>query len=96
MTWMRYDSERAASLSGGSHRAQILRSWGTRVQGRSQERVDEICADLAAAGYRGQQPPFDAFWGARHAVIEDPDRNAVGIMSLVDPDRRSHTDFGET
>jgi catechol 2,3-dioxygenase-like lactoylglutathione lyase family enzyme len=62
----------------------------------SRERVDEIYADLVAAGYRGQQPPYDAFWGARYAVIEDPDENAVGIMSPVDPDRRSRPDFGET
>jgi uncharacterized glyoxalase superfamily protein PhnB len=62
----------------------------------SRERVDEIYADLVAAGYRRQQPPYDAFWGARYAVIEDPDGNAVGIMSPVDPDRRSQPDFGET
>ncbi|WP_342782045.1 VOC family protein [Trebonia kvetii] len=40
-----------------------------------------IYADLVATGYRGQQPPYDAFWGARYAVIEDPDGNAAGIMS---------------
>ena len=34
-----------------------------------------------APGYRGQQPPYDAFWGARYAVVEDPDGNAVGLMS---------------
>ena len=28
-------------------------------------------------------------WGARYAVVEDPDGNAVGIMSPSDPDRRS-------
>jgi hypothetical protein len=39
----------------------------------SRERVDEIYADLVAAGYWGQQPPYYAFWGARYAVIEDPD-----------------------
>jgi len=37
-----------------------------------------------------------AAWGARYAVVEDPDGNALGIMSPVDPDRRSDTDFGET
>jgi uncharacterized glyoxalase superfamily protein PhnB len=36
-----------------------------------------------------QQPPYDAFWGARYAVVSDPDGNAVGIMSPIDPDRRS-------
>ena len=67
---------------------------GFRVESR--DRVDEIYLDLIEQGYRGQQPPYDAFWGARYAVIEDPDGNAVGIMSPVDPDRRSQTDFGVT
>ena len=38
---------------------------------------------------RSQQPPFDAFWGARYAIVEDPDGNSVGLMSPVDPTRRS-------
>ena len=67
---------------------------GFRVESR--ERVDEIYLDLVEQGYRGQQPPYDAFWGARYAVIEDPDGNAVGIMSPSDPDRRSQPDFGDT
>jgi predicted enzyme related to lactoylglutathione lyase len=33
---------------------------------------------------------------ARYAVIEDPDGNAVGIMSPANPDRRSQPDFGQT
>ncbi len=44
----------------------------------SRERVDEIYADLTGAGYAGQQEPYDAFWGARYAVVEDPDGNPVG------------------
>jgi catechol 2,3-dioxygenase-like lactoylglutathione lyase family enzyme len=55
----------------------------------SRETVDEIYDDLTGAGYIGQQPPYDAFWGARYAIIEDPDGNAVGIMSPIDPDRRA-------
>lgn len=47
------------------------------------EAVDETYGRLTRAGYRGQQPPFDAFWGARYAVVEDPDGNAVGLMSPV-------------
>ena len=31
----------------------------------------------------------DAFWGARYAVVSDPEGNGVGIMSPVDPARRS-------
>jgi uncharacterized glyoxalase superfamily protein PhnB len=29
----------------------------------------------------------DTFWGARYAVIEDPDGNHVGLMSPIDPER---------
>ena len=55
----------------------------------SREAVDERYAELTSAGYRGRQPPVDAFWGARYAVIEDPDGNHVGLMSPKDPARRS-------
>jgi uncharacterized glyoxalase superfamily protein PhnB len=54
--------------------------------------VDEIYADLASAGYTSQQEPYDAFWGARYAVIEDPDGNPV-IMSPLDPARRTDPGF---
>ncbi|HZT67388.1 MAG TPA: VOC family protein [Acidimicrobiales bacterium] len=59
----------------------------------SRERVDEIYADLTGAGYAGQQAPYDAFWGARYAVVQDPDGNPVGIMSPIDPERRGDPGF---
>lgn len=37
--------------------------------------------------------PYDAVWGPRYAVVEDPDGNAVGIMSPIDPQRRSDPGF---
>jgi uncharacterized glyoxalase superfamily protein PhnB len=60
---------------------------GFRVEAR--ETVDAIYADLTAHGAAGRQPPWDAFWGARYAIVEDPDGNAVGIMSAMDPARRT-------
>ena len=54
----------------------------------SREAVDALYADMTSAGYPGQQPPYDAFWGARYAILSDPDGNAVGIMSPISPDRR--------
>jgi catechol 2,3-dioxygenase-like lactoylglutathione lyase family enzyme len=54
----------------------------------SREAVDEIYQDLTSAGYKSQQAPHDTFWGARYAIVEDPDGNAVGLMSPVDPSRR--------
>jgi uncharacterized glyoxalase superfamily protein PhnB len=53
------------------------------------ETVDAIYSDLTGAGYAGQQPPYDAFWGARYAVVADPDGMSVGIMSAIDPARRT-------
>ncbi len=59
----------------------------------TRRRVDEIHADLVEAGYRSQQEPYDAFWGARYAVVQDPDGNAVGLMSPIDNDRRGVPGF---
>lgn len=59
---------------------------GFRVETR--ETVDERYADLVGAGYNGLQPPYDTFWGARYAIVEDPDGRQVGIMSPVDPEKR--------
>jgi catechol 2,3-dioxygenase-like lactoylglutathione lyase family enzyme len=55
----------------------------------SRQAVDDAYARLTSAGHRGQQPPYDAFWGARYAVVEDPDGNAVGLMSPADDALRS-------
>jgi catechol 2,3-dioxygenase-like lactoylglutathione lyase family enzyme len=52
---------------------------GFRVPAR--EDVDRLYAELTAAGHPGQQPPFDAFWGSRFAVVQDPDGNLVSLMS---------------
>jgi catechol 2,3-dioxygenase-like lactoylglutathione lyase family enzyme len=51
--------------------------------------VDDLFRDMTAAGYHGLQEPMDAFWGARYAIIEDPDGVAVGLMSPISPDRKT-------
>jgi catechol 2,3-dioxygenase-like lactoylglutathione lyase family enzyme len=60
---------------------------GFRVATRAA--VDDIFHDMTGAGYRGLQEPHDAFWGARYAMLEDPDGIAVGIMSPVSDDKRA-------
>ena len=74
-------------------------TWNHGLRGRSavmlgfkfadRDAVDRTYADLTGAGYAGQQEPFDAFWGSRYAIVEDPDGNPVGLMSPVDPARRT-------
>lgn len=51
----------------------------------TREDVDRIHARLCALGHRSAQPPYDAFWGSRYAIVEDPDGNHVGLMSPRDP-----------
>lgn len=59
----------------------------------SREEVDEVYGRLLEAGGTERQPPYDAFWGARYAIVADPSGNAVGIMSPVDPERRTRPDL---
>jgi uncharacterized glyoxalase superfamily protein PhnB len=54
----------------------------------SRAEVDRVFESVTAAGYAVEKPPEDAFWGARYAIVEDPDGNPVGIMSPIDPARR--------
>ena len=55
----------------------------------SREAVDRLYQELTTAGYGGRQPPFDAFWGARYAIVADPDGNDVGLMSPMEESRRT-------
>jgi catechol 2,3-dioxygenase-like lactoylglutathione lyase family enzyme len=59
------------------------------VEVASREEVDVVYLAVTRAGHHGEQEPYDAFWGARYAVVADPDGNAIGIMSPIDPTRRS-------
>ena len=77
----------AAQWNGGWPAAQAGVVVGFRTATR--EHVDELYEQLTGAGHVGQQAPYDTFWGARYAVVEDPSGNAVGLMSPVDPARRS-------
>jgi uncharacterized glyoxalase superfamily protein PhnB len=75
--------------------AAFARIWNRGWQGRqdlrgkvvvgfklpSRDAIDATYADLIGAGYTGLQAPYDAFWGSRYAIVEDPDGIAVGLMS---------------
>jgi uncharacterized glyoxalase superfamily protein PhnB len=83
--------------------AAFAKLWNPSWQGRAdlrgrvvigfhvptREAVDEIFRDMTGAGHRGLREPHDAFWGARYAMLEDPDGLAVGIMSPVSDDKRA-------
>jgi uncharacterized glyoxalase superfamily protein PhnB len=82
------DNEHLAGLYNSSWRTgeQSRVVMGFRVATR--EEVDDRYADMTAAGYVGAQPPYDTFWGARYAVVVDPDGTHVGLMSPSDESRR--------
>ena len=71
--------------------AAFAKEWGNvgvgvvvTVRMPSREAVDERYAALVAAGHDGLKAPYDAFWGARYAIVRDPAGNAVGLMSEAD------------
>lgn len=45
--------------------------------------VDALYARLVDAGYEGEKPPWDAFWGQRYAVMLDPDGNGVDLYAAL-------------
>jgi catechol 2,3-dioxygenase-like lactoylglutathione lyase family enzyme len=73
-----------AGSVGASANSSVL---GFRLPTR--EAVDETFGRVVGAGYRAQQEPYDAFWGARYAIVEDPDGNPVGLMSPPEVSRRT-------
>jgi catechol 2,3-dioxygenase-like lactoylglutathione lyase family enzyme len=67
---------------------------GFRVASR--ESVDATYERLTGAGHRGVRAPYDAFWGARYALVEDPDGVVVGVMSEASAEfRRAGPDLEE-
>jgi uncharacterized glyoxalase superfamily protein PhnB len=54
----------------------------------AREEVDRVHARVTQAGYKSHKAPEDAFWGARYAIVADPDGNSVGIMSPIEDSMR--------
>jgi len=74
-----------AGFSGDAAAGRTLVSFRTETR----EAVDETWSKLTAAGAKSLQEPYDAFFGARFAIVEDPDGRHVGLKSPADPNRRS-------
>jgi uncharacterized glyoxalase superfamily protein PhnB len=43
--------------------------------------VDAAYDELVAAGYSGHKAPWDAFWGQRYAMVDDPDGNVIDLFA---------------
>jgi len=51
----------------------------------SREAVDDTHARVVAAGYMSSVEPWDTFFGARYAIVCDPDGHRIGLKSPLDP-----------
>ncbi|MGP4050699.1 VOC family protein [Streptomyces sp. 2A115] len=45
--------------------------------------VDATYEDLVASGYQGELKPWNAEWGMRYAVVQDPDGNGVDLFARL-------------
>jgi catechol 2,3-dioxygenase-like lactoylglutathione lyase family enzyme len=75
------------------HLPDFTRSWNSSYESAKggstvldvdvpdRETVDRLHAELVGDGHKSPQPPFDAFFGSRYAIVEDPDGNLIGLKS---------------
>lgn len=47
----------------------------------SRDDVDAMYRRVVEAGHRGHKEPWDAFWGQRYAIVEDPDGNLISLFA---------------
>jgi uncharacterized glyoxalase superfamily protein PhnB len=82
------DNEHLAGLYNSSWRAgeqtRVVLGWLVPTR----EDVDATYSDMMSAGHPAVQRPYDTFWGARYAIVADPDGQHVGIMSPSDESRK--------
>lgn len=49
----------------------------------SSSEVDEVAARVQAAGFNVVTEPWDAFWGQRYCVVQDPDGYKVDLFATL-------------
>ena len=81
------------------HEPEFARLWDPAFAGQaagstvidlnlsSLEAVDDTYAGVVAAGHLGSVEPWDTFFGARYAIVCDPDGHRIGLKSPQDPTR---------
>lgn len=53
------------------------------IQYESPAEVDAVASRVAAAGFGVVRAPWDAVWGQRYAVVEDPDGYRVDLYAAL-------------
>ena len=54
---------------------------GLALECENAAEVDDLYARILAAGFEGETPPWDAFWGQRYAQLRDPDGVPVDLYA---------------
>jgi len=47
----------------------------------SRDAVNELYANITEHGHVGHREPWDAFWGQRYAIVQDPDGNLISLFA---------------
>ncbi|WP_284645321.1 VOC family protein [Paenibacillus silviterrae] len=47
----------------------------------SREAVNALFRKITEQGYTGFREPWDAFWGQRYAIVQDPDGNLISLFA---------------
>ena len=53
------------------------------LQYDSSDEVDEAAAQIKKAGFTVVSEPWDAFWGQRYAIVQDPDGYKVDLYATL-------------
>jgi uncharacterized glyoxalase superfamily protein PhnB len=76
------------SINAASLAKQLIPGWVEPRGQRSElaflcgspKEVDETHAKIVLAGHKSVKEPWDAFWGQRYAIVEDPDGAHVSLF----------------
>ena len=53
------------------------------IQYDSPGEIDQVCKSIAEAGFEIAKEPWDAFWGQRYAIVQDPDGYKVDLYAYL-------------
>jgi len=53
------------------------------IQYDSPGEIDEVCKHIREAGFEVVKEPWDAFWGQRYAVVQDPDGYKIDLYAYL-------------
>ena len=77
------DSEETVRSFRPDWQRQAGNQLGLAFECESAAEVDEVYAQIVAAGFEGDKEPWDAFWGQRYAQLRDPDGVPVDLYAAL-------------